>query len=149
MELAAPASAIKFNLLNLFLAKGTGLALPVKIKLGNPFLGSNCYLGSNSQPIQLNLTTGKTAPPPPNTSITGSPGLPGNFDEGKILFFKGNKLVDNSFAAGGANGCGGLFSFLIDPFVDSIVGTPSAAGKNTAILEGTTYLGEAAVLREM
>ena len=29
------------------------LHMPVKIKLGNPFLGSSCYIGSNSSPIML------------------------------------------------------------------------------------------------
>ena len=140
VELAAPASSVKLNILSILAGFGTGLALPVKVRLSNPFLGSNCYVGSNSQPIPLNLTTGTTAPPPPNSPISGIPGEFGAIEEGKIAFLKGNRLVDNSFAASGANGCGGLFSFLIDPFVDSIVGTPSAAGTNTAILEGATFL---------
>jgi hypothetical protein len=140
VELAAPASAIKLNLLNTLLGQGTALGLPVKVKLSNPFLGSNCYIGSNSKPIQIDLTTGTTSPPPPNTPITGSPGELTGIEEGKILVDKNNKLVNNSFAAPGASGCGGLFSFLIDPFVDSILGTPSPAGTNTAILEGSNYI---------
>lgn len=149
MELAGPPSAIKLNLLNTISSQGTALAMPVKVRLSNPFLGNNCYIGSNSNPIQLNLTTGTTSPPPPNQPITGNPGVLGNFDNGKIIYTKNNRLVDNSFAAPGANGCGGLFSFLVDPFVDSIVGVPSPAGKNTAILEGTTYLGDTASIRPM
>ncbi|HEU5063269.1 MAG TPA: hypothetical protein VFT79_08990 [Solirubrobacterales bacterium] len=142
MELAGPPSAIQFNLLNAFLGNGIGLAMPVKVKLSNPFLGNNCYIGSNSNPIQLKLTTGTTSPPPPNAPISGNPGLPEGREEGNLLVINGNKLVDNAFATPGANGCGGLFSFLVDPFVDSIVGVPSPAGTNTAILEGTTYLGD-------
>jgi hypothetical protein len=148
VELAGPVSAIKFSFLNSLTGEGSAIALPVKVKLGNPFLGSNCYLGSNSNPVQLNLTTGTTAPPLPNKPITGAVGEGGNFEE-IFVFLKNNKLVDNSFAAPAANGCGGLFSFLIDPFVDSIVGTPSPAGTNTAILEGTTYLGIAPALRPL
>jgi hypothetical protein len=148
VELAGPPSAVKFSFTNALTGAGPAFAMPVKVKLSNPFLGSNCYLGSNSNPVQLNLTTGTTAPPPPNTPITGSVGEGGNID-GKIAFLKKNKLVDNSFSAPGAKGCGGLFSFLIDPFVDSIVGTPSPAGTNTAILEGTTYLGIAPLIRPM
>ncbi|HEX5990444.1 MAG TPA: hypothetical protein VFY75_09560 [Solirubrobacterales bacterium] len=147
LELAGPPSAVKFSALAAFTGKGTAIGMPVKVKLGNPFLGSNCYIGSNSNPIQLNLTTGTTAPPPPNTPISGNPGIPGATEEGNLLSIKGNKLVDNSFAAPGVNGCGGLFSFLIDPFVDSIVGTPSAAGRNTAILEGNTYIGYAPAVK--
>lgn len=148
VELAGAASGVKLSLLNTLSAKGTALALPVKVKLSNAILGSNCYIGSNSSPITLNLTTGATTPPPPNTSISGSPGTLGGPAPG-IIAAAGNKLVDNSFAAPGASGCGGIFSFLIDPLVDSILGTPSPAGTNTAILEGTTYLGDGATLRSM
>jgi hypothetical protein len=149
VELAGPASSVKASFINALTGSGSAFSMPVKVKLSNPFLGSNCYIGSNSNPIKLNLTTGTTSPPPPNAPISGNPGEGGNIEE-KILFLKKNRLVDNAFAAPGANGCGGiLFSWAIDPFVDSIVGTPSAAGTNTAILEGTTYLAFAPVLREM
>lgn len=148
VELAGPASAIKFSAGNELFGTGTALSMPAKVKLGNPFLGSNCYIGSNSNPIQLNLTTGTTSPPPPNSPITGSPGEFGAIEEGAIIFTKNNKLVDNSFAAPGASGCGGiLFSWAVDPFVDSIVGVPSPAGTNTAILEGTTYIADANAVR--
>jgi hypothetical protein len=147
VELAGPASAIKFNALNEIIGNGTALSFPAKVKLDNPFLGSNCYIGSNSNPIKLNLTTGTTSPPPPNTPITGNPGTFEGKEEGTILIDRNNKLVDNSFAAPGANGCGGLFSFLIDPFVNSIVGVPSPAGTNTAILEGTTWIADANAVR--
>ncbi|HEU4463336.1 MAG TPA: hypothetical protein VFR75_12175 [Solirubrobacterales bacterium] len=148
VELAGSASAVKVNFLSYLAGVGPAFTMPVKVKLSNPFLGSNCYIGSNSNPVTLKLTTGVTAPPPPNTPISGSPGEGGNIEE-KIFFFKNNKLVDNSFAAPGANGCGGLFSFLIDPFVESIVGVPSAAGANSAALEGASYLGVAETLRPM
>jgi hypothetical protein len=150
VELAGSASSIKANFGNAILtASGTAFSMPVKVKLSNPFLGSNCYIGSNSNPVQLNLTTGTTSPPPPNTPISGNPGEGGNYEE-KILFLKHNRLVDNSFSAPGASGCGGiLFSWAVDPLVDSILGTPSPAGTNTAILEGTTYLGVAEALRLM
>jgi len=135
VELAGPVSAIKLNVAAAVVSQGTALEMPVKIKLGNPFLGNNCYIGSNSKPIVWKFTTGTTSPPPPNTPITGSPGSVAVAESGKILRINAAKLVDNSFATPGASGCGGLFSFLIDPFVNSIVGVPAAAGKNTAILE--------------
>jgi hypothetical protein len=141
MELAGPPSAIKLNVLATATGEGTALHMPVKIKLGNPFLGSNCYIGSNSQPITLKLTTGTTSPPPPNTPISGNPGEGQETEGGDLLTISKNKLVDNSFAVPGANGCGGLFSFLVDPFVDSIVGIPAAAGRNTAVLEGEIKIG--------
>ena len=148
VELAgSPASAVKVNVLNTILGSGTAIGLLAKVKLDNPFLGSNCYIGSNSNPIKINLTSGTTAPPPPNTPISGSPGEFVGEEEGTIIADKNNKLVDNAFAAPGANGCGGLFSFLIDPFVNSIVGVPSPAGTNTAILEGTTWIADANAVR--
>lgn len=142
VELAAPASQVKINFENLSLGlNGTAVALPVKVKLENAILGNNCYIGSNSNPIKLNFTTGTTSPPPPNTPIKGSPGEFVFNGEGTILTSKNNKLVDNSFAAPAASGCGGIFSFLVDPLVNSIVGVPSPAGTNTAILEGNTDAG--------
>jgi hypothetical protein len=135
-ELAAPASSIGLHTFALLGAVGTALSLPVKVHLENPFLGSECYIGSNAHPIVINFTTGTTSPPEPNKPITGSPGEL-KFNAGEtILTVANNVLVNNSFAAPGAEGCGGLFSFLVDPIVDSKLGLPSAAGKNTAILKG-------------
>jgi len=70
-ELVGP---VQFNLGNILGQTGTAVGLPVRVHLENPFLGSSCYIGSSSNPVRLNLTTGTTSPPPPNTPITGSPG---------------------------------------------------------------------------
>lgn len=149
VEIAGPVSGVKVTPFNALVGEGTAFALPVKVKLDNPFLGSSCYVGSNSNPIRLNLTTGTTSPPPPNKPISGVPGELGLLGEAG-LFLKNNRLVDNAFAAPGANGCGGFFfSWAVDPLVNSILGVPSAAGTNTAILEGSTYLGFAEALRAM
>lgn len=148
VELAKPASAIQFSPANFITGEGTALGLPVKIKLNNAFLGSNCYIGSNSNPIQFNLTTGTTSPPPPNSPITGSTGTPEANEEVTLVKLTGARLVDNSFAVSGANGCGGfLFSWAVDPLVNSILGTPSPAGKNTAILENNVQLAQAPAVR--
>lgn len=148
-EIAGPVSGVNLNLLNTALGSGIALELPVKVKLSNPFLGNSCYVGSNSKPLRVKLTSGTTSPPPPNTPITGSPGVVEGIEGGNIVVDRENKLVDNSFSAPGANGCGGiLFSWAVDPFVNSIVGVPSAAGNNTAILEGDTYLTSSAAVSE-
>lgn len=145
MELVGP---VKVNAGAMLNQTGTAVALPVRIKLGNPFLGSSCYIGSSSNPIRLNLTTGTTSPPPPNTPISGSRGEGAESEGGSLVTFSNQKLVDNSFAAPGANGCGGiLFSWAVDPFVNSIVGVPSAAGTNAAVLEGRLQLGEPAAVK--
>lgn len=136
VELAAPASSVKLNTLNLLTEKGTAISLPTKIKLSNAILGSSCYIGSSSSPVVIDFTSGETSPPPPNEPIHGAAGEFSVNEAGTIITLAGGKLVNNSFGAPGAHGCGGIFSFFIDPLVNSIVGLPSPAGTNTAILEG-------------
>lgn len=140
-ELAKPASSIGISTNNLENQEGVALSLPVKIKLENPFLGSECYVGSSASPVTLNLTTGTTSPNPPNIPIKGKVGEIRAKDEFEFLEIIGNELVDNAFSAPGATGCGGIFSFLIDPIINSKIGLPSANGKNTAIQKN--YIREA------
>jgi hypothetical protein len=110
------------------------ITLPIKIKLDNGLLGSSCYIGSAAEPIRLNLITGTTKPPAPNKPITGSVGTEESNEAGNIITIRNNKLVDNSFAAPGTNGCG-TFG-LLDPILNESIGVPSKAGTNTAVLEG-------------
>ncbi len=146
-ELAKPASAIKLNTTNLVLEEGVALQLPVKVKLNNALLGSKCYVGSESNPIVLNLTTGTTSPPAPNMPIKGSRGEIEFKEEGALVVLSGGSLVDNAWASPGASGCGGAFSSLVDPLVNSILGLPAAAGHNTAILNGKLEQAAAAAVK--
>ena len=57
--------------------------MPVKVHLENPFLGKSCYVGSSSSPISWELTSGTTAPPGPNTPITGTVGEVEFLEEGQ------------------------------------------------------------------
>jgi hypothetical protein len=132
-ELAKPASEIGISTNNLENAEGVALSLPLKIKLENTFLGSECYVGSSSSPVTLNLTTGLTSPAAPNTPIKGKVGEIRAKDEFEFIELIGNELVDNAFSAPQATGCGGIFSVVIDPLIDSKIGLASADGKNTAI----------------
>jgi len=139
-ELAAPATSIYLNEFALeselpFPPYPPALVLPVKIKLENPLLGGECYIGSNSEPIELALTTGATSPPAPNKSIKGKLGEETSKAEGKILVINKNTLVGNAFSVGKAHGCG-LFGIL-DGLIESKLGLPSPAGENTAILNNT------------
>jgi len=139
VELAKPATEIRVGEANLLFQEGVALRMPVKFHLENPFLGSGCYVGSSSNPVIWNLTSGTTAPPAPNKPISGSRGkveFKGE-DEG-ILRLNGAKLVDNAWAAPGATGCGGaIVELLLDPIINAASGLPAAAGKNTAILNNT------------
>lgn len=130
VELAAPASSIKLSTENLLNQEGTALGLPTKIKLDNAILGSNCYIGSNAKPVQIDFTTGKSG------SLEGEVGEITFNEAFTLITISGGKLVNGTFAAPGVSGCGGIFSFLVDPLVDSILGTPSPSGKNSAVLEG-------------
>ncbi len=108
------------------------VTLPIRVHLINSTLGNNCYVGSFTNPIKLNLTTGTTSPPPPNKPITGSEGEV-TLDEKEIFHLPG-EFVDNSFAAPGASGCVlTLFGFIpisINGLVNSQSGLPAAAGTN-------------------
>ncbi len=115
------------------------VTIPIKVHLTTPsgVLGSNCYIGSNSSPITLNLTTGTTEPPPPNEPITGVEPELGYEFERQIVQLTNGTYVDNSFSAPGASGCGfkllGLIPIALDGFVNEQAGLPSAAGNNEAV----------------
>jgi hypothetical protein len=136
-ELAKPASEIQINTSNLENREGTALGLPVKVRLENTFLGSECYIGSSSAPIELNLTTGTTSPNKPNEPIHGKVGTIHAKHEFELIEITNNTLVNNEFAAPGASGCGGIFSFLVDPLIEAKLGIPSPDGENTAIQNNT------------
>lgn len=133
-ELVGPTKSlteITLNTENLVLEEGTALTLPVKIHLDSSVLGSSCYIGSDSQPIHLQFTTGASG------GLKGSLGEITFNEDFTLVDIAGVRLVDNTFAVPGAKGCGGIFSAFYDPFVNSLFGLPSASGKNHAVLEGT------------
>jgi hypothetical protein len=113
------------------------IGLPLKVRLHNVLLNNNCYIGSNSNPIQLNLTTGTTDPPPPNTPISGQqgtlspdPNLPGVIRADDLVF------VDNEFSVPGATNCDLLsLNLLVTALVNAQAGLPAAAGLNEAVQE--------------
>lgn len=140
-ELVGP---VGFSFNNLINADGVAVNLPLRIKLDNPFLGNNCYIGSASNPVRFRLTAGTTTPPAGTAPITGSPGVLGTTGpDGLITSVTGQSLVDNTFSVPKATGCGGAFGLLINPIVDLKVGLPAAAGKSTARLTGNARIANA------
>jgi hypothetical protein len=118
---------------------GGHLVLPVRVKLQNPFLSSNCAIGSVSDPLVLDATTGTTNPPLPNKPITGSMGTQGVDPKNPDIIQISNMIfVGNAFRAPAAVGCGLINYGLIDGVVNLTSGLPAAAGTNTAVLSGTT-----------
>jgi hypothetical protein len=149
LELARPASEITLSETNIVGELGTALKLPVMAHLENPFLGSNCYVGSSSSPIIWNLTTGETNPPGPNTKIKGKAGELEFLEEGFIAELANNVLVENAWSAPGASGCGGfLVEILLNPIINAAAGLPAASGKNTAVLENTIFTASAVAVRK-
>lgn len=113
--------------------------LPIKVHLENTtgVLGKNCYVGSTSSPIVLNLITGTTAPPAPNKPISGKKPTTSIDPVLEILKASNGTYVDNSFAAPGASGCVlTLFGFIpisINGLVNAQSGLPAAAGTNETV----------------
>ncbi len=139
VELAGPTAGLTNATLsteNLLFEEGAALRLPVKIHLDNPILGNDCYLGSDSEPIQLNLTTGTSG------ALKGSAGELMFNEAFTLIDLTGVRLVDETFTVPSATGCGGELSEYLDPLVDSIFGTPAGVGENHAALEGTLTEGE-------
>jgi hypothetical protein len=138
LELVGP---LQVNIISILTEEGPALVLPLSVKLDNPLLGNRCYIGSPSEPITVNLTDGTTSPPPPNQPISGTPGSLSLEDEADKLTLSGSSFVDNSFAVPRAHGCGPFG--LLDRAIDHQLELPSAAGNNTAIIDGTESLATA------
>lgn len=111
--------------------------LPLKVRLVNPVLGNNCYVGSDTNPLLLKLTTGTTSPPLPNKPITGVE--PKLSVEKEIIRVDDGVFVDNAFSAPGASGCKlTLFGFIpisLNSLVNLQAGLPAAAGTNETVQE--------------
>ncbi|MFF2507033.1 hypothetical protein ACFVTY_27205 [Streptomyces sp. NPDC058067] len=114
------------------------IAIPVRIRLKNPFLSDHCTIGSASDPVVLrpqNLT--QPAFRIERFAADGSPDPAGTMSR---IGLTGSTQGDSSFAVPGASGCGLLG--LIDLAVNAKTGLPSAAGHNSVTLNDThTYLG--------
>ena len=136
--------------------KGTAVTLPVRVHLKNTFLGNSCYIGSESSPLQLHLTTGATSPPKGFESIHGKLGTPETLKENglRMLRTTGNSLVDNTFSAPGSSGCGEVtilgikFTGFLDETVNSKSKIPNKAGENVAKLNGELNVATAEHVRE-
>jgi hypothetical protein len=147
-ELAGAASAIGVNGFNLIIGSGTAISLPIKIKLENPLLGGDCYIGSNAHPIVLNFTTGITKPPAGFAALSGNRGVLTYEDELTYATDNDVRLVENDFAVPAAEGCGGSsLAGLIDGTIDAKAGIPAAPGKSEAILNESIRVASAEAVR--
>lgn len=126
---------------NLAAGVGTGtpiITLPVKIKLDNLFLGSNCYIGTNSNPILLKPAN--LARPTASVVRFNADGSPNATGEMGYLSVSGAAQGDSTFAVPRASGCGLLG--ILSGAVDLKQGLPSPAGENSLVLnDPVTNLG--------
>jgi hypothetical protein len=118
-----------------FVDGATVTTVPLSFHLINPLLGPNCRVGTVQDPVVLNLTTGTSG------SLTGTLGTL-HVAHTDILYTLGTEVVDNTFTAPGATGCGS--GGVWDSALDSNNGLPSASGNNEAILYGSFDLASAA-----
>jgi hypothetical protein len=96
--------------------------LPVKVHLINSVLGSHCYVGSTSEPINLNLSFSKFP------EFVFDPAT-------EIGHLNNGTYTDDTFSAPGANGCVlTLFGFIpisINGLVNAQSGLPAKTGNAT------------------
>ncbi|MER6912108.1 hypothetical protein ABT354_10585 [Streptomyces sp. NPDC000594] len=114
------------------------VSLPVRIRLQNPFLGSQCFIGSAADPIVLRPRN-TTAPA---FAVQRFRGDGTRDDEGDMLRFAltGNTQGDSTFAVPRARGCGVLG--VLNGAIDLKTGLPSPAGRNNLVLnDAATYSG--------
>jgi hypothetical protein len=141
VELAGPSSAIQVSVNNLLKEEGTAFAFPVKIKLSNPFFGNDCYVGSNSSPIVVAFTTGKSG------ELAGKSGSKLKQDRnGFLITVDTDTLVNSTFASPGVEGCG--VGGGADDAINSALGLPSPEGHNLTVLNGTLKLSTAENAKE-
>jgi hypothetical protein len=133
IELAGPPESIFLSEPNILEATGTGLGLPVKVKLSNAFLGKTCYVGSDESPISIELTTGTSG------GLTGNVGKLAGINDGSIIRITDDSLVNNTYTTPGVTGCG-KEAGAADAAVNAKLGLPSETPEsNDAIINGTLW----------
>ncbi len=139
VELAGPASEIHVNVNSLLNESGAAFSFPVKLKLSNQFVGSDCYIGSNANPIVVEFTTGASG------TLHGKNGSKLTGDAAGITVHT-DTLVNNTFASPAVEGCG--IEGGADAAIDAALGLPSPSGANLTVLNGTLKLNTAEAAQE-
>jgi hypothetical protein len=112
----------------------TTFTQPVKIKLTNPLLGGNCFIGSDSDPIVLNPTIisgNLTVEPDPD---------PVRFPTTVVLAILDAVATDDTFSVPAATGCGPRG--VADAAINSLLGLPSPSGNNHLVLNGDSLFAD-------
>ncbi|WP_415951420.1 hypothetical protein [Streptomyces sp. KLOTTS4A1] len=128
-----------YNQVAAILTGQTIVSIPVRVKLENPFLGDNCYIGSASEPIILQPQN--TVAPSVGVERFNGDGSANPAGEMSRLNLAGATQADTTFSVPGATGCG-LDWGLINSVVNLKTGLPSPSGNNSLVLNNAqTHLG--------
>jgi hypothetical protein len=101
------------------------------------YLGGNCEIGSEAEPIVQTLYTGATESPLTNEVMVGTAGTGGIYHNGGMADLTGTELVANQYAVPAATKCGGAaYEAYLDPVVSRAFGLPAPAGASTTRLIG-------------
>ncbi len=104
----------------------SSLLVRIYIDIDGNLLGDNCRVGTPSNPIVLNLTTGTSG-----AGANQQTGVPYNTANGRVT------LVDGTFAVPGASGCS-TFPINVNNEINNQLGLPSPSGNNYARLTAST-----------
>jgi hypothetical protein len=141
VELAVPPESVEIDLIALIEeTETTALGFPVKVKLSNPFLGEDCYVGSSAHPIEIHFVTGQSG------ALHGALGEVSVNPTGEILKVAGDKLVDGKYEAPGVEGCG--VEGGADAALNAALGLPSPAEHNRAVIVGELRQDSSETTRE-
>jgi hypothetical protein len=107
----------------------------IKLKLINPLLGNNCYIGSNNNPIVVNP---QLSIAPGGQLIEESDPNPAKHPDTAVLDITKATASDSTFTAPAVTGCGpgGLANIYVDEAIDTSAGLPAASGVNSLTLTG-------------
>jgi hypothetical protein len=107
----------------------------IKFKLINPLLGSNCYIGSDNNPVVVNPQL--TVAPGGSLTVIPDPN-PTKHPNTEVLDITAAIASDTTFFAPGVIGCGpgGTKNIPVDEALDTGAGLPAASGVNSLTLNG-------------
>lgn len=106
--------------------------MPVRLKLDNPFLGGNCYLGSAANPVKFELRGLHGGADDPVYGMVGLPDYPAD-----TLKVTNVRTVAKDFALPSATGCGPFGA--LNPIVNWRAKTPATTGTSLAT-EATAFM---------
>ena len=116
--------------------------IPLSFHLVNPLLGPDCYIGTDSDPITLHLTTATSG------ALTGALGTlqTSPLGRGEVIETIGTEVVDNTFTAPPATGCG--TDGVWDSAITAMEGA-DAPGSNSVILYGNFDLVPSKLIKHL